>query len=204
MPPRWPGGLPGPPGSPGSPGSGSGVPLPPPGLPLGPLAPPAIPVFPAGYGPVPGDFGNWVQSTLGFATQKICFRAHQSAAQTLTTGVLTLDAVDEDPYSGWTAGGSNTWTAPFTGWYEVTVTVMSAAGSVWLSASMVVSGGTRFDGDSLLTTSGNTGGATASQYVAMIGGQDAVTPECHASGSFTTEVIVPGRTSSMEIVYLSE
>ncbi len=203
MPPRRPGQPGGAPGAPGG-GSGSGIPLPPPGLPLGLLAPPSIPVFPAGYAPVPGDFGNWVQSTLGFVTQKICFRAHQSVAQTLTSGVVTLDVVDEDPYGGWTAGGSNKWTAPFTGWYEVTVTVMASAGSGWLSASMAVTGGTRFDGDSVLTTSGNTGGATASQYVPMIGGQDFVTPECHASGSFTTEVIVPGRCSDMQIVYLSE
>lgn len=182
----------------------SGIPLPVPGLPLGLLAPPSIPVFPAGYPPVPGDFGAWVQSTLGFCTQKICFRAHQSVAQTLTSGVITLDVVDENPYGGWTAGGSNNWTAPFTGWYAVEVTVMASAGSVWLSASMAVTGGTRYDGDSVLTTSGNTGGATASQYIPMISGQDFVVPECHASGSFTTEVVVPGRCSSMEIIYLSE
>lgn len=180
------------------------MPIPPPGLPLGLLAPPSVPVFPAGYPPLPGDFGVWVQSTLGFVTQKIVFRAHQASAQTLTSGVITLDTVDEDPYSGWTPGASNKWTAPYTGWYAVEVTVMASAGAVWLSASMAVTGGTRFDGDSVLTTSGNTGGATATQYVAMIGGQDYITPECHASGSFTTEVIVPGRCSEMSIVFLSE
>src|SRR5262249_40158527 len=132
------------------------------------------------------------------------FRAHQSASLTLTSGVITLDVVDEDPYSGWTAGGSNQWTAPFTGWYEVTVTVMSAAAAVWLSASMTVTGGPRYDGGSVRCTSGNTGGATATQYVAMIGGQDFVTPRCNASGSFTTEVVVPGRCSAMEISFLSE
>lgn len=175
-----------------------------PGLPLGLLAPPGIPSFPAGYGPVPGDFTTWVTWPLGFCAQKICLRAHQSVAQTLTSGTLTLDVVDEDPYGAWAAGAGNKWTAPYTGWYEVTVAVYSTGAAIWLAASMSVTGGTRFDGDNVNATTGNTGGATATQYVAMIGGLDYVTPQCNASASFTTEVVVPGRCSSMEVVFLSE
>lgn len=178
----------------------------PPALPLGLLPPPSVPVFPPGYQPGPADFGLWVQQSLGFCVQKICFRAHQSLPQNPGSGAstLVLDVVDEDPCGGWVAGPSNRWIPPYTGLYEVGVTVVPTAGAVWLSAAMSVSGGQRYDGNSVLTTSGNTGGATASQYVALIGGQDYVTPMAFASAGFTTEVLVPGRCSSMEIVFLSE
>jgi len=188
-------------------------------MPLWP--PPPVPAFIAGYAPLPATLGDgssltsWVQASLGFCTQRIAFRGRQTVTQNITSAnaffTLALDTVDEDPFGpygttgyGWRSS-SNAWYAPFTGWYEVTVTGTAQAGNQWLGAGVQVTGGTTFQDEEVAVTAANFGGASASQVVPMIGGgQDYVQARIIGSVTFSTDVSTAGRVPSMEIVFLSE
>ena len=168
-------------------------------------APPAVPGFPAGYGPLPADFNTWVQATLGFLTTSVVFRAEQTSAQTIGTGLttLTFDTVLEDPYSGW-APGTNRWTAPYTGLYHVTVSCSIATAAIIFQTSLEVTGTTQYETTDVTLSGLTLGGGNAAAIVPLIGGSDYVTGIAQASSSSPTDVSSPGRFPTMEIAFISQ
>jgi hypothetical protein len=175
-------------------------------------SPPVVPVFPAGYGPLPADFTTWVQQSFGFLTASTIFRAHQQVAggQALALGytTLALDTIDEDPLGGWSAVATprqpaNSWLVPFTGTYEITVTVSALAAAIWLGAAVLISGGTPVAGEAALMASGTYGGAAATWTQALTGGVDYIQGQAACSAAATTDTSSPGRYPAMEITYVS-
>jgi hypothetical protein len=167
-------------------------------------APPVIPQFPAGYGPFAADFNGWVQSTMGFLTQDIVFRAERHASQTIPTNTTTkiqYDTVLEDPYSGWNASTFE-WLAPYTGWYLATTTstVSAAAGAV---AAAVGTPETEQYGAMVQVTATLFGGCSAEQIVPLTGGVDYVYGATWTSFSATTNT-TNGRYPTLEILFVSQ
>jgi hypothetical protein len=166
--------------------------------------PPPVPLFPAGYGPYPADFDGWVQSPFGFLTQDVVFRAERHASQTLTSSANTTidyDTVLEDPFSGW-SGSSFRWTAPFTGWYLVTVTATCST-ATGVIAALTGTTETLQRGNLQSMNSSLFGGATAAQIVPLAGGSDYVYGSTFVNVSTTTNT-VNGRYSTIEITFVSE
>lgn len=160
---------------------------------------PAIPVFPAGYGPLPSDFDTWVQDSLGFCTTGIVFRAEMHGSQSLPGGSNTpvqYDTIAEDPYSGWNASTFR-WTAPWTGWYEVTVTATITA-QTNVMAALVGTPQSLLKGSLIGVQAILFGGVTASQMVPLVGGSDYVYGSTFVQTTATTNT-VNGRYSTIEI-----
>jgi hypothetical protein len=170
-------------------------------------APPAIPVFPAGYGPLPSDMDNWIQSPLGFQTQGIVFRAERHASQSLAApGNTTIlwDTVLEDPYSGYSSG-SGEWTAPYSGYYAVSVTIVVTPGLGANIGAGITTIETVYKTSAALTSSALAGGASAAQLVPAVGGVDYIAGFGYSSsGSTITTSTVNGLYSSMEISFVSQ
>src|SRR5260370_42086454 len=97
-------------------------------MPVFPLLPVAPPVFAAGFPYLNTDMNNGVRQPLAFCSQKTLFRARQTTLQAIgvVNTTLTSWTVDYDPQSGW-VGGSNWYLVPFTGFYETTFQLASAA-----------------------------------------------------------------------------
>lgn len=92
---------------------------------------PAVPQIPAGWGPLPADFTTWVTTPFTFLASKVMFRAEMHAAVPLSASAFTiipLDAILEDPYSGWSAG-AHQWNVPAGcgGYYEATLTAATVS-----------------------------------------------------------------------------
>ncbi len=169
------------------------------------LAPPSIPVFPAGYGPVASSFDGWVQDSLGFQTTGIVFRAEQTTNQSLSGGaenVIAFNTVLEDPYSGWSSG-SSLWLAPYTGWYEVTITATIAAVSSTVAAQLQTPEG--YFSLALTSQAGTFfGGTSGYAVVPLVGGSDWVKASINPSVSTTTNNVNVGRYTTMEISFVSQ
>ena len=167
------------------------------------LSPPLIPVFPAGYGPLPSDFDTWVQASFGFLTAQVVFRAEMRTTQTLNgfTPIL-YDTILEDPYSGWNAS-SHVWTAPFSGWYEVTLNHSIATATVITEAVPEISG-TTYEMSEVTCTSSTEGGTGASLLASMVGGIDYVQGVAWTSASVSIDVSSAGRYPWLECTFLSQ
>lgn len=176
-----------------------------------------IPAFPAGAGPLPATFAGWVQQPFQFLTQQPVFRAIQQLAggQALTSATFdplqvggTAGDILEDPYAGWSTTTTATQAAwsylvPYTGLYEITVTVPIVANAIWLTAAVGVSGGTPQWLEQALCPSGIPGGCTGSLIVACVGGQDYLQAGTAVSANATTRTTAAGTYPSLEIAYLS-
>lgn len=173
-----------------------------------------IPVFAAGYAPQAPAMNGWVQASLGFCSAMPVFRAQKQAAQALTAGTFaplqagaTAGDILEDPYAGWSAtatAAQPAWSylVPFTGWYEVTLTILTAAFSGWLTALVQVSGGTaEIMGNAQVPASGP-GGVPASLIIPATGGIDYIQAGPQASAAVNTD-ITAGQLCALEIAYVS-
>lgn len=175
---------------------------------------PAIPFFPAGFAPAQSDLNAWFHDPFAFLETRAVFRARQTVTpQALpSSGVATtlqFDTIDEDPLGGWVPAAF-AWGPPsgFSGWYQVTVTLFTAA----LAAGNVIRPGITAPGapstNGALAT-GYPGAAVAgvegSYWVYLIGGQDTVQANgtlLNASSNVNTDITF-GQQSSMEICWLS-
>ena len=176
-------------------------------------SPPVIPSFPAGYGPLPTDFNNWVPVPLGFCTQKTTLRAAQpSGGQALTASsytVIQFPAPAEDPYSGWsTTATANqpawSYLAPFDGWYEVTLCISAGAVSTVLEPAVQVSGATIYELATVIGSTANAVMVTGSFRFPLIGGLDYVQGLAWSSAAAATSTTGVSRECSIEIIYVSE
>lgn len=142
---------------------------------------PAVPVFPAGYAPLPADFGTWVQAPFTFLTTKVMFRAEHHGVLALTPAGFTqvvYDTILEDPYGGWNSG-SGTWTCPAgcSGLYEVTMTAFSANPG---TATDVIQPVLYVDGNRYSQmaqgwgVNGHASGASGMTPAALVGGADSL------------------------------
>jgi hypothetical protein len=170
------------------------------------LQPAEIPVFPAGYAPSATDFDGWVQAPFAFLTSLIVFRAEQHTAQAISANThttITYDTVLEDPYAGWSAT-NHRWTAPFTGWYSITVTAETAtpSGTMDLAAAISISGIVRYQLSSTVVSTHAAGDCVAFT-AAMVGGSDYAAGEVWASLA-TTLNSTAGKYSALEIIFVSE
>jgi len=171
----------------------------------------SIPVFPAGYKPVQSDFASWIQDTLGFLTGGVVFRARQTTAQALSGGanIMQYQAIDEDPYSGWSAVATGSqpaysWLAPYTGLYQITVTTAFAASNNWTDAGALLTG-TLITLSECATTnlSGVPAGAGGMVTVPMTGGADYLQVNVAVANADDT-VITAGSEPSVEIALVSQ
>lgn len=171
----------------------------------------SIPVFLDGYKPVQADFTSWIQNTLGFLTDGVVFRARQTTAQALAAGANTVEyqAIDEDPYGGWSASGTAeqpaySWLAPYTGLYQVTVTTGYAASANWAQTGVLITGSlavaTQQGSPGI---SGPTAGAGGMVTVPMTGGADYVQVNVNLATAEDT-VITAGSEPSVEIALISQ
>jgi hypothetical protein len=99
-----------------------------------PLFPPTPMTWKAGTAPQPADMNNEVHDDTTFLTLKTVFRAFdnvgtQTVPGTGTNTTLVLGTVQEDTYSGWTAGASNNYVAQVNGIYLAIVTFTFTGGS---------------------------------------------------------------------------
>ena len=86
--------------------------------------PPAIPAMLAGIDAV--SQLNTMSAAHQFLLAKVAFRARRAATGTVTKGAHTFvpwDTIDEDPYSGWSAGTPTIYTVQAPGWYLCSGTV---------------------------------------------------------------------------------
>lgn len=171
-----------------------------------------IPLFPAGYAPLPADFGNWVQGNFAQITTGILFRGEQTIAQALsspsTFNVLSMDTVLEDPANGWSQVNvpgvqpASSWLVPKTGFYEVTVRCSVASAALWIQTGITVSGAAPVFGCSLQTPASLAGGCPASIVVPCYGGSDYIQAGAVVSANCNTSVASAGKFPSVEIAYL--
>lgn len=171
----------------------------------------SIPVFPAGYKPQLADFTSWIQDTLGFCTDGVVLRARQTTTQALAAGQTTMEyqAIDEDPYTGWSAVTTSeqpaySWLAPYTGLYQVTITTGFAASANWAIPGVLITG-TLIDAAACATTglTGLTCGAGGMVTVPMTGGADYLQMVMNLETAEDT-VITAGSEPSVEIALLSQ
>lgn len=174
-----------------------------------------IPVFAAGYGPQPPAMEGWVQASLGFASTMPVFRARLQSAQALTANTFaplqcgaTAGDILEDPYAGWSTvatASQPAWSylVPFTGWYQVDLTVLTAAFSGWLSALAQVSGGTPEIMGNQPVPGSVPGGCTASLIIPATGGIDYIQAGPQASAGVSTDAANGGVWPRLEIAYVS-
>jgi hypothetical protein len=172
---------------------------------------PIVPVFPAGYDPQQADFTTWWYDVASFLQNRVVARVSQTTtATTLPSSgantTIAYDTVAEDPYSGWNAA-AHAWGPPagYSGWYEVTITVRTAA--VAANVDLYIGlGGTYTEKLASVLASAGGGGAECVFAVYLTGGQDTVTAmaELLNSGSNVNTNLTAGQQSTMEIVWLSQ
>jgi hypothetical protein len=168
------------------------------------LPTPAIPVFIAGFAPQTADMNALIQSPFQFCTDSVNFRCEQTSGQAVaasTLTVITFNSVLEDPYSGYSSG-TGAWTAPFSGNYEVLLTVGYGTVNGTCASSILVSGTTQYTLNEIATPSTNQGYSTCSFIVPMIGGLDFIQGQAFASASTNLSTAV-GLRPSMEIKFIS-
>ena len=169
------------------------------------------PFFPAGYSPAKADLDGWFHDPFAFLETRPLFRARQTTTATTlpSSGAATVigfDTIDEDPLGGWT-GGAFSWGPPagFSGWYQVLVTLYSAA----LAAGNTIRPGVTATGSPGAFAGGYPGaavaGAQGSFWVYLVGGQDTVqaTGTLLNAGANVNTDITFGQQSSIEVVWMS-
>jgi hypothetical protein len=176
----------------------------------------APPVFPAGYPPFQFDMTNWIANTLGWCSALPVFRGQLQAAQALSSSSAlnalaiggTAGDVLEDPYGGWShtstsAQAANSYLVPYTGWYEVTVTVVCTQQAMFLAAAIGVSGGTPEYVDNVATPAAVAGGCSGSLIIPATGGLDYIQAGPVVSANATTDNNSAGQLPGLEICYVS-
>jgi hypothetical protein len=167
---------------------------------------PLIPVFPAGYEPLPSDFGNWVQTPLAALTQKVVFRAVKTTTQSLPVGsrVLLFDTILEDPYNGWDPSVS-AWTPPagWSGIYLITLGVYTAAVAGAKIAAQLGINGTAVTQtlNSSATFASSANAAVGEVPIALVGAQDTVRAIAYTSVA-TSVSTTPGQQCELQIVWI--
>ena len=172
--------------------------------------PPAtVPVIPDGYSPLTADFNAWAQANLSFLAAGVLLRARQTTVQALAAGsqVLSFQAIDEDPYAGWsaTATGSQpamSWLAPVTGLYQVTITPGVASSANWVMAQAVITGVTVTLGEDATNGTGGSGAGGMGTF-AMVAGLDYLQGAVSVATAVNT-VTGAGLQPSLEIALLSQ
>ncbi len=167
-----------------------------------PLPPPQVPVF-AGA-PTTANMNTLIQSSLGFQTTGILFRAERHASQTLsasTYNTIQFDTILEDPYSGWNSG-SYEWVAPYTGWYSawLTSTISAAA----MTIAPVINSQTlgQYRGGEFLCAAAYPGMASAGFTLNLVAGSY-LQGQTYTSAAGTTNT-VNGRYTTIEIAFVSQ
>jgi hypothetical protein len=176
----------------------------------------AAPVFPAGYAPFQFDMNNWIAATLGWCSYLPVFRGQQQAGQPLSSSSVlnalalggTAGDILEDPYGGWShtatsAQPANSYLVPYTGWYEVTITILCVQQAMFLEAAVGVSGGTPEYVSNVATPAAVAGGCSGSLIVPATGGLDYIQAGAVVSAAATTDAASAGLQSSLEITYVS-
>ena len=175
---------------------------------------PVVPVFQAGTGPQAADMNTLWYQTASFLQNRIVFRASQvTTATTLpssgATTTIGFDSVLEDPYSGWTGSPTFAWTPPagYSGWYQVTMTVRTAAPAnlVDLRPALVTTTAT-YNLNNVQGCSLTSAGACATFAVFLVGGQESVSGACQLlnSGANVLTDLTAGQNSTMEIVWITQ
>jgi hypothetical protein len=173
-----------------------------------PLTPPLVPVFPAGYGPLPADMNNWIQSSLGFQSTGVVFRAEQRTSQSLTSGVnntIAFNTILEDPYAGWNSGSSE-WIAPFTGLYAVNLTPVTTIGGGPVGAVINTSGVGSAGGKTAANNVPNNlpGGASGTDTIFVVAGGFIQGQVFVDTTSITLNSFSEGFYTSMDITFISQ
>lgn len=175
---------------------------------------PPVPQIPAGYAPVQADLTAWVTTPFTFLATKAMFRGQLQGSQALSGATFTLDKLDtilEDPYGGWSATATASqpaasWLCPAgcSGWYEVTLTAMTASQGVAVSsigAGLWVDGSAYQVGGMSQGVNGNTSGSEGPVLVPLIGGSDYVQMFTFSLEPVSTPAVA-GRYPSMEIAWI--
>jgi hypothetical protein len=175
---------------------------------------PPVPQIPAGYAPFPADLNAWVTTPFTFLATKAVFRGQLQGAEALSAGSPTLaklDTVPEDPYSGWSATATASqaawsWLCPAgcSGWYEVTLTALTASQGVASSAvgaELYVDGSLYQQASMSQGVNGNSSGSEGSVLVPLIGGSDYLQMYIYSLDAVNTPALA-GRYPSMEIAWI--
>jgi hypothetical protein len=175
---------------------------------------PAVPQIPAGYAPFPADITAWITAPFTFLATKAMFRAQLQGAQALGANAYTVaefDTILEDPYGGWSASGSGsqgawTWLVPpgCSGWYEITMTGLTASQGVATSAvgtALWVNGSEYQLGSMSPGVNGNTSGSEGAVLVPLTGGSDYVAMHIYSLEAVNTPAVA-GRYPSCEIAWI--
>lgn len=85
-----------------------------------PLQPPVVPDFRAGVYEHGVDLNTSLRDALGFLTARCVFKARQTTTQSIASGTwtaITFQAIDEDPYGGWSNTHPERYVAQISGTY---------------------------------------------------------------------------------------
>jgi len=183
-----------------------------PGLPLTIPVPPApvVPFFAAGSEPDLADFTRLIYDNFWFLSQRVVFRGRQAGAgqSMLIASPLKIDTIDEDPFNGWSGSPNWYWTAPYNGWYQITLTGFAATLSAGGALFLVVSGGAVGGGASYGVAQQNVQtahgqGSSGTFWLYLLGGQDVVQASVQYDGSAGAPMtsVTAGQQSGMEICW---
>ena len=176
---------------------------------------PSVPQIPAGYGPFPADMNAWITAPFTFLSTKAMFRGQLQGSQALGANANTLaklDTISEDPYGGWsaTATGSQpawSWLTPpgCGGWYEITLTALTASQGATPSAvgAVLFVSGSEYQVASMSPgVNGNTSGSAGPVLVPLTGGVDWLQMYIYSLEAVSTPATA-GRFPSMEVSWIS-
>lgn len=175
---------------------------------------PMVPQIPAGFTPFQADLTAWITTPFTFLSTKVMFRAQLQGTMALGANAYTLaqfDTILEDPYGGWSAAGSGsqgawTWLCPpgCSGWYEITMTGLTASQGVATSAvgaALWVDGSEYQLGSMSPGVNGNTSGSEGTVLVPLTGGADYVAMHIYSLDAVNTPALA-GRYPSMEVAWI--
>lgn len=172
-------------------------------------AAPSLPGYNAGFGPQQGDMNSIFTSPLSFWQQRTVFRAAQLTTTTTlpSSGVLTTigyDTIFEDPYQGWSTS-TQSWTAPYTGWYHVTCSVSTGAASTNTLLTVEVNSPAppSLSGSTCLVLPTTGGIAQGELYVLLVGGQDTVNIQALLTGAGSNVSTSNSPGSTVEIMWVA-
>lgn len=164
----------------------------------------------------PGILNSYLVNDLTFLAQRPYLLALQNTAQTGiaqgTGTIVHLDATPSDPYSGWTSGAANLYTAQRAGWYLAVQETQMAAPSLTATPSNLAgfqlspAGGTAFDWYQQQNAYTGAGGGAAAVGLYYLRAGDTIAPAIasFATSSTTTSTISGTATPThFELVWIS-
>lgn len=173
-----------------------------------PAVAPSLPAYIAGFGPDQGDMNTVFTSPLAFWQQRTVFRAAQL---TTTTGLapsgsittIGYDTILEDPYQGWSTL-TQSWTAPYTGWYHVTASVSTGAASADTLLTLEIDPPAQNAGAQGCLVLPTTGGIIQGElYCLLVGGQDTVNVQAFVTNAGGTVSTTNSPGSTVEIMWVA-